>query len=324
MSTPDQDFLEFSNLIKNIINKICLYGTMLVFPIGFVLNIFSIIIFMRKRFSVSTMGFYNIFTAITNNMIIAFNFFIYFTQGLDNDAVLMSNFLCGFLNYTSRVSTCFASWLNLMVNFDRMLFVLFPNKFLFLKNKKILLIILSILFITASFINLPNLYFKITTEYIYSNKTGQNITTLACSPPKNLQVLINVTRISITALIPSILGLVVNSFLINKLIKLREKVRKAVALKIEYSFAKSIAAITLFTIFSVIPFFITLSIMSIMAQFNLSSTKIYLIMNVLYALSLLVVSYNYCFVFFINLIYNSLFRLETIKFLRELKNSLCS
>jgi uncharacterized membrane protein len=78
--------------------------------------------------------------------------------------------------------------------------------------------------------------------------------------------------------------------------------------------------LSIFFIISLAPFVISLTIMNIMSQLKQNTTKAYLIVYLIYGLSVLLSTYNYCFTFFVNLKFNSLFRQETVKFLKRFSN----
>ena len=316
-TTNEQDYLSLDSFVKTFLGYVSLYGSVLVHPFGLISNAFSIVIFSRKKFWENTMGYYNIILSIDNNIVIAVNFIMSFSSGYGNDILLWSSFNCAFLFFVSRVSVSFSSWLNVMVSLDRMLFIIFPNRFLLLRKKKILTMIISVIFILLFAINSPNFYLYVSKTYSYTN--ASNISTVTCGPPKNLEVLVDMIRILTRALIPFVLIIVINSFLIYKLIKTKSRFRHNVASKREYKFAYSISALSVFFIVSLTPFVLTLLLLTFMSQANLKNTKAYLVTTLCYGISVGLTTYNYCFVFLINLRFNSLFRDETVKFLKGCK-----
>jgi len=322
MSSAIQEYLSFAAVITNVINNISLYGSVIVLPIGFILNVLSIMIFMRKSFDNSTMGFYNIIIAIDNNIVIIVNFIMSFTLGVyfGNDAVIWSNFSCSFFYYTSRLTTSFSSWLNVMVAFDRLIFILFPFRFSFMRNKKFLLLVILAMFLILFAINSPNFYLFVAVTSKYSNATNKTVITKTCGPPNDLAILIDSIRIFTRAVVPFILVVLIDSIFIYKLIKTRARYKTNASSKREYNFARSIAALSIFFIISLAPFVISLTIMNIMSQLKQNTTKAYLIVYLIYGLSVLLSTYNYCFTFFVNLKFNSLFRQETVKFLKRFSN----
>ena len=323
MSAEFIEYLTLANTVKNILINTSLYGSVLVHPIGFIFNTFSIIIFARKKFSDTTMGYYNIVMAFNNNIGILFNFLKSFTYGYGNDILMWSSFNCAFIYYVSRVSVSLSSWLNVMVTLDRMIFLVYSRNFLFLKNKKILSIIIFMLFLMLALINIPNLFLFVTTTVTYSNATNQYvIASQTCGPSKNLEVLVDIIRIFVRAVVPFVLVIFGDAFLIYKFIKTKVKLKKGKISRKEITFAYSIGALSMLFIISLTPFVITLTIMNIMTQLNLMLTKAYLIVYLLYGFSLVITTYNYSFMFLVNLRYNKIFRKETIEFFREIKQRL--
>ena len=244
MSTTLEDYLSFSSFVKTFLGYVSLYGSVLVHPFGLICNTFSIIIFSRKKFWDNTMGFYNIILSIDNNIVIAVNFIMSFSSGYGNDILLWSSFNCAFLFYLSRLSVSFSSWLNVMVSLDRMIFIIFPNRFLFIRNKKILATIMVIMFLLLFAINSPNFYLYVSNTY--TNISNVSTVSYTCGPPKNIEVLVDTIRIFTRALIPFVLIIVINSFLIYKLIKTKNRFKNNMASKREYKFAYSISALSVF------------------------------------------------------------------------------
>ena len=91
--THDQIFLLNLNISRvQLLNYTCIT----VIPAGIVLNIISSIVFMRKKFSDKTMGFYNIAISIVNIIFAVFGALNYTGIALGKDLTLMSGFSCIF------------------------------------------------------------------------------------------------------------------------------------------------------------------------------------------------------------------------------------
>jgi len=62
------------------------YNTLItVLPFGFITNIISIFVFLRKKFKLETMGFYNIIISIINYLTIIFACLDLFIKEITND-----------------------------------------------------------------------------------------------------------------------------------------------------------------------------------------------------------------------------------------------
>ena len=115
--------------------KLLYYSCLTIIPLGITLNIISSIIFTRKRFDKTTMGYYNIVISMFNNILAAFGMVTYFSQSIGKDLTLTSDFSCLFLSFCMRLFTQMSTWMNVLVTVDRMISITYPNKFPFLKNK---------------------------------------------------------------------------------------------------------------------------------------------------------------------------------------------
>ena len=71
------DDITFTLYMIDLNNKFLFYLSIIIFPLGIFFNIISILIFRRKKFSKNNLGFYNIFIAIVNNIILVLAIIIY-------------------------------------------------------------------------------------------------------------------------------------------------------------------------------------------------------------------------------------------------------
>jgi hypothetical protein len=324
MSTiiASQDY-SFYLQVKEVINYVIYFVTVIILPIGFFLNIISMLIFNRKNFSGETIKFYYNFILANNNIVIVINFITYLSQSLNNDIALLSNFTC-VLSHSSRVFTIFASWLQVLVTVDRFIHIYYPHKCELIKRTKILLIIIFFIFTSCILICTVNFYYSIV-EYtsIYST-TNKTITTRVCTAPKNIVFVRDIITVVARGLIPIILIGVFNSCLIYKLKNSKAYFFNNEILKKEYYFACSIAWFNIFFLATLV--FYTLSLLLLNIVQNLAGvsmiSRVYVISNIIMKLALITTIYNFCFSFFINLKFNILFRNEILILFYNLKNNL--
>lgn len=314
------DLETLSLTLKKILSILIIFLTIFVAVFGLIFNTISIFVFIRKKFWESTIGFYNVIMSINYNVVIILNVLIYFPQALGNDMLLWSDFTCICLPYSSRVTTTLTSWLFVMASIDMLLRVTLPNGIKLFSKKKYLLVIIMILLVSIILLHFPNIYTRVQTTINFNNLTNQTKISKTCAPISvEMDTVIDLIRIFSRAIIPFVLIIIINYFLINKLIKTKSKF-KTNNLKREYSFAISIAALSIFFILSLLPFVVTVSFLKILKHLNMTTTKIYIIVNFCYSVSVvLFTSYMYCFQFLINLKFNSLFRQEFLNMFKEIK-----
>lgn len=314
--------LEYVSFILNKVSVLLDVLSSFIAIFGLIFNTISIFVFTRKKFWENTIGFYNVIMSTNHNIIIVLNIFIFFPQVIGNDMLLWSDFNCVFFLYCSRVATSFASWLIVMASVDILLRVTLPNGIKIFIKKKYLSLIIVVIFISIIFVHIPNIYIRVQTTESFNATTNQTKKSKICAPTSvDIDTAIDLIRIFVRAIIPFVLTIIINYFLIYKLIKTKSKF-KTNNLKREYSFALSITALSIFFILSLLPFVVTVIFLKILKHLNMTTTKMYIIVNFTYSSSLILFSsYIYSFQFLINLKFNSLFRQEFLSMFKNFKQN---
>lgn len=315
MSSTSADDYSYFLYVKDAQNYIGYLISAVIFPISFALNIISVLFIYKQTFSGLTIRFYFVLSAITNNLVILINFFVYLTKAINNDITLWSNFWCAFFQF-GRMFAIYSAWLQIMVTFDRLIKIGYPHRFQMLANIKFLSAIAGVLFIGSLVLALPNLFFRIQTITIYDTVTSK-----FCLAPSNIQYLRDQIMFFTRAALPIIFILILDILLIYKLKKAKLYFLNNNELKKEYYFAYSVAAFNIFFILSQIPNVICLLIMSYVQNSGFSMiSKVYVYANLAVNMSLIITLFSYCCSFFTNLKFNILFRNEVLIFFYELKN----
>ena len=315
VSSEDQDFALY---IKKATNYISITVTLGFFPIVFFLNILTIIVFLRKKFRENYMSLYNLVIGMVDTTIIFLNFVLFYSDSKNETVAQKSTFLCILMYYTTRVFSSFHSWLLVMVAFERVLHVIFPYGFKFMKKRRIILAIMLALFIANVALYYPNTYLKLNISDAFINATNQTVITKACGATPQIEFMIDTMRIMSRIVIPFILVLMLNSLLIYKLIKAKRKVKANSNIKKEYHF-KIIAVTCFLFVLSLTPLMVVLLLMNIYKLEINSSLRIFTVFDFVKGLALFVTSYNYLSQFLINLKFSSMFREELFNFIKEMK-----
>ena len=105
---------------------------------GVFFNLTSIVVFSRKTFADMSMGFYNIAIACVNTIILGLVIWYFEPMYFSKNPQLGSQAECVLTNYLQRVFTRLSSWLDTLITVDRMLCIMYPNRFLFMKKKLVL------------------------------------------------------------------------------------------------------------------------------------------------------------------------------------------
>jgi len=278
------------------------------FPVVFVLNILTIIVFLRKKFREHYMNLYTLMIVLVDNSIIFINYFLYYQDAKNETLLQKSFFLCIFLYYIARVLSSFHSWLLVMVSFERALHVFFPYGFKFMKSKKVILAIMFAIFIANVALYYPTTYLRIN---IVTNETNQTEITKTCGSTPEIDSLINLIRIVSRIVVPFILVLVLNSLLIYKLIKRKKNVQANSNLRRGYNFSKIIAVTCLLFVLSFIPLVTVLIVFNLGVDIN-SSVRTLAVFDLVQGSAQSLTLFNYLSQFLINLKFSSMFREEIL------------
>ena len=139
--------------------------------IGIPLNLINIIVFTKLLHQKTNMGFLCLCQAIID-LFLLLDFFLLtrsspliFPQSLDS----YSDFLCRFVKYMRRLPIHLSSWMNVIITFDRFVFILYGNgqKFKFMKKKTSLAAIIIAIFVALAILDIPNLLY-----YLPARKVG--------------------------------------------------------------------------------------------------------------------------------------------------------
>ena len=322
MSAQDDEILTFNIVDAN--KKILFYLSIIVFPVGFVLNIASMLVFTSKTFRKCNIGFYNTFIAVNNNLTLIFAFLIFFTQSSGNDVLLWSNISCRSLNYIYRVFVMNNSWLNVLLTLDRMVCLGHQNKYKYIKSKKTICLMIAGVFLVVMAINLPNSMFSVISVSHNNSLTNMTETSKLCS---SVDIgLRDGLTIIFRIILPFILMFCFNVSLIKNLFAMKKKLKVSRELQKEYNLASSIVALNVLFFTSLLPNAICLILLNIVQYGFISqlSSLSLAVVNVCFSISIFFASYNDAFPFFINLKFNLLFRKVIIFFFKYRKTAALS
>ena len=314
---------KFILYIIDINEKTSFYFSILALPIGFIFNLISILVFMRKQISKYNVGFYNICIALNNNIAIIIVFLIFFTQSKKNDILLWSNITYKSIAYGIRVTTTITSWFNVLIAFDIMLCIKYPSKYKSIHRRKVIYLEILATILGAMLIHSPNLLLNIVTIPTYHPITNQTIITKLCTYN---EIVINVrdgVTIIIRIILPFLLMFVFNISIIKNLIRKKNSLNISRDFNREYNFGFSIIALSVLFIVTLLPNAISLVLLNVVQYGYKSqiSSKNLAIINLCFNLSVLIASYNHAFPFLVNLKFNKLFRREFILFIKNKRSS---
>ena len=295
------------------------YVCTIIFPIGVILNIIEIIIFQREKFSKSTMGFFlSIYSSLHIIILIyvtAFNFPSLYRINLTT----WSDLTCKAYVFFLRSLYQAYSWLNVIIVGDRLLFIFYPNKFKFQKNKlKISFMLLGfLLFVFAC--NSPNLLYFVSVRI--NNSTNVTTFSRTCTAVPIVLTVRGLMTIIFRTVLPFILMFFMNILLIYKVIKSKEKMRLKKKLIHDLKFSFTVIFTTILFLITLIPNSVYV-FMAFVFQADTSITRRQTYSAFLFLFEImtsLVYFLFYSFNIFIQFAFNSIFKNEC---LRIIANSL--
>ncbi|CAF1120332.1 unnamed protein product [Brachionus calyciflorus] len=301
----DYDYIKWAN---NLIKSFSFYVTTIFLPIGVILNLFEVYIFNRKKFKKNlTMGFYFTINSILNAIVISLFMFVTLTSIHGLRLNLESDWGCRIYLFVLRTLYQVSPWLQVATTADRVLFVLFTNKFNFQKNLKIVSLILIGILSVLVMANIPSFWFYVST----SNRIKY------CTADETPLIIRDILNIALRTVIPFVLMFLMEIILIIKILKSRNKFTKNKKMLREFKFSFTVIMLSLLFLIAYTPNMIYV-IMANIYQNNptakQSTTYTLFIYLVEVTTSATIHFYNACN-FFIQLAFNTIFRGEVVKVL---------
>jgi hypothetical protein len=298
------------------------YATRIITPIGIFLNICSFLIFTRERFHKTTMGFYNMALAIFDILALTITFILFFPITIGNDLSVISDVSCKLISFLVRTFTQVPSWLQVMVSFDRMLSVKYPQRFSLLNKKSFLAGIIGIIVCMVMIINIPNFFMNIEIESSFDSTTNSTRIKKSCTGTFEMLLVRDLIGLTNRTIVPFILMISFNIVIIRKLLKTKRGIFKNKSQqnirnrsnKKEYQFAFSIIAINISFLLILSPLTIG-QILKYIFMIGLTEEQqeiavIVVTLNYMNFISIYIALLNNALSFFTNLVFNKLFRQE--------------
>jgi hypothetical protein len=290
------------------------YSCVLVVVVFVLGNVLNIAICLRENIRKEMMGYYNVLISFWNILSLAFlTFILYFPQSIqEQDLTLISNFSCASINYITRICIQMSAWIHVFLTIDRYLCLVINrgNKLMsFLKSKKRLSLAFMGLLVLFCFVNIPNLYFTLSSD---GKSNLKCISTPLINQIRNL--LIAILRI----ILPTILQTIFSALIVYKFYKWKKGTslnRIDPAIEKEQKFSRVILWLNLMFIITEIPFLITtlyFSVLGLVPTYPIDMNTSYhlAIWTLAYYVTLVFGLYLFGSLFFVNLLTNKLFQKE--------------
>ena len=232
----NKDYEKFSTYLNDLGNKIDYYFALVTIPIGIIFNTISVFIFLRKNLNKTNMGFFNFCLSISNSFTLIYFIFVSDSKILFNyDLTNKNDVLCRIILFARRVLREISPWIEVLITFDRLIYVKFPTRFKFMHKKLILAEIMGFMLLILSVISIENFFHSIkTTVKIIPVLTSKNMTnntitksdfSSTCTGSNDILLASDLISIILRTFIPIITMVVLNYILITFVLHTKSKIK---------------------------------------------------------------------------------------------------
>jgi hypothetical protein len=157
--------------IEHFENLFLKYTGLIMSPIGLMLNTLMIIVYSRKSFRKTTMGFYYVILGFFDNIAIIslFTGSYRLTTGLD--FLTLSELSCRLTMYFVRMTQQIPGWIEVLITYDRLAFVAYPNRFQFLRSRLNITLMIAGIILVLCCVNSVNLWLVVTEKTLGAFKS---------------------------------------------------------------------------------------------------------------------------------------------------------
>ncbi|RNA29071.1 hypothetical protein BpHYR1_040832 [Brachionus plicatilis] len=176
---------------SNLNDTVIIFSSLVLIPIGIVLNFTQMMILLRKRFLMSIMAMYYQLISIYNILILIVTWFYFMSKSDLTKIDFITDIGCKLLSFFFRLAYQICSWLNVLVTLDRLIFIVFSTKFKFWRSKRNILILFFCSHLIFLAVNIPNFYF--TSISRTTNISNQTFRTKVCTASFEMFILRSIT-----------------------------------------------------------------------------------------------------------------------------------
>lgn len=317
--------------LENISKQLNIYFSGIIVPIGLVLNLITIFIFIRHRLNTKTnMGIFYASLGVYDSLaLLNSTLFIQFLPSLDISLPAMSHFACHFFSIYRRTAIQTPSWMLVIITFDRFRSVCYPTKLRFMEKREFILKVIISLFFVIFLINIDHGWFYLT---IRKTNTAvfdplNNITinsTLKkqiCTASPLLLSITDIKMVFMRSYIPFLFMLILNLKLSRTFLRSKKKIKANDYLKKDYSFTTTVLIMNLVFFFLYFPWSVWYAVWTCFkfipgAMNQQASARLRLVRSIFFSVAYL----NNCSSFFVNLFGNLQFRRELMSLMRLIAN----
>jgi hypothetical protein len=249
--------IEYVNWTKQITETFLLYTSMVFFPVGLISNILMLLVFTRKKFHDTAIGFYHLVSknsvtyhsfiylfiysfnihifysssfkiwSVVNIIVLVMAFLTYYPNSIGYDWLLISNLSCKFMSFILRYIVQVDSWMQVLITFDRYFFVAYPiTKYRQLSRRKYIALALVFICVLLSIANIPSFLYTLTPSSSSTIVKGQivNVVSISCTSSKQVVLASDLASVFLRTLVPFVFIVVGNCMLFRVYSVSRNKV----------------------------------------------------------------------------------------------------
>lgn len=321
------DMSDNINSVQSLTKFINFYFSIIIIPIGIVLNILTIIIFSTQKNRERNISNMNIlYIALCVYDILALFNSVLFAQLLPSLDIILINYsdiLCKLLSLWRKTIIQSPSWIQVLITVDRFRSVVCYNRFTFLKKKSTLIIMLILIFVIFLVVNMDQIWFytipvvNFNVVFDASLNQSQNVTTqsLLCTSTSEVSLATDTINVIFRFFVPFFLMLVMNILLSKNVIDSKKKTNhnKIRSFRRECNYTLTVIGLNLIFFLLNLPW----AIWYILSHINSLQTPNGIIsLNFLNGIAYSIFYLNNLSSFFLNLIFNRLFRKQLFNLLK--------
>lgn len=327
---PESSVLYWIVYFEYLTYTINFYFLSIAIPIGCVLNLLALLVFTRPRLNQTNIGFFNSCLSISNILTLVFSLLMYSGLYFSFEFNTHSNASCRFIMYVRKSIRALSPMIETLFTFDRFLSVVFPGKVDIFKKNQNILIALIVLVLLLIPLNAANIAFYVSTSsinytsYLESNETHQWVFKSCVADPIPT-IISDVVVCTLRCFVPFTLMIIFNIFIVRKLWTSRIKRATQAATSSartsrDIQFTQTLIIINALFMFFNFPLAVIYMIKDGYYYANDGRIdKTYVIIEFLWNMSFNIATLHYLAFFFLNFIFNRLFRQELNSILAELK-----
>ncbi len=161
-------------------NRLNLYCSLIILPVGIIMNCFTAFIFARKPFKGTSLGFITCCLSIIDFCALTFALLNFLPASIFKDLKNLSTFSCKIINYFRRFFIKMVSWYQVLITIDRSMCIVYNYRFRFWREKRFLILIMILMMLILGLLFMADGMYELVNVEIWSNITNTTTLTQIC------------------------------------------------------------------------------------------------------------------------------------------------